>query len=78
QIEDSGPGIEHDKLDTIFDPFVTTKGNGQGLGLGLSVVKDIVRDHHGKLTVARSDLGGANFQITLPRWPGSQGDANDT
>ncbi len=78
QIEDSGPGIEHDKLDTIFDPFVTTKGNGQGLGLGLSVVKDIVRDHHGQLTVARSDLGGANFQITLPRWPGSQGDANDT
>jgi len=63
-ISDSGPGIAPDVKDKIFDPYFTTKSDGTGIGLSLS--HRIVTDHSGSLTVADSDLGGAEFRIEIP------------
>jgi len=67
-VRDSGPGIPHDLHKKVFEPFMTTKKKNKGLGLGLSVVKDIIKDHHGTLTLDSSPLGGAQFNITLTAW----------
>ncbi|MGD9108884.1 MAG: ATP-binding protein [Gammaproteobacteria bacterium] len=66
-IEDTGCGIEPDKLDKIFDAFYTTKPKGIGTGLGLSIVKHIVAtEHHGSIK-CESELGkGTKFIIELP------------
>jgi signal transduction histidine kinase len=63
-VEDSGPGIDQDKLHSIFTPFVTTKGRGKGLGL--AICRMIAEYHGGKLTVSSDHKGGASFQFTLP------------
>jgi signal transduction histidine kinase len=63
-ISDSGPGIAPDVKDKIFDPYFTTKSDGTGIGLSLS--HRIVTDHGGLLTVADSELGGAEFRIEIP------------
>ena len=64
-IEDSGPGIPSENLDKIFDPFFTTKAPGEGTGLGLGIVKNIVQKHNGFMTVA-SQPGQTRFAIYLP------------
>jgi signal transduction histidine kinase len=63
-VEDSGQGIDADKMDRIFHPFVTTKP--ARLGLGLAVCKTIVESHGGALAVASNPNKGARFEITLP------------
>ena len=63
-IEDTGEGIPADKLETIFDPFVTTKSNG--LGLGLSIVYRIVREHDGEIHVSSKHGAGTRFILTIP------------
>jgi len=63
-ISDSGPGIAPEVKDKIFDPYFTTKSDGTGIGLSLS--HRIVTDHGGSLTVADSNLGGAEFRIEIP------------
>ena len=64
-LQDTGPGIDPNKLTSIFDPFVTTKATGTGLGL--AICKMIIEQHGGKL-VASTDThyGGARFEITIP------------
>jgi signal transduction histidine kinase len=66
-VHDSGPGVADDVRDRIFEPFVTTKPPGEGTGLGLSVVKDIVADHGGFVEVSSGARGGSVFTIYLPR-----------
>lgn len=66
-VHDSGPGVADDIRDRIFEPFFTTKPPGEGTGLGLSVVKDIVEDHGGFVEVVTSAVGGSVFTIYLPR-----------
>ncbi|TMQ21976.1 MAG: PAS domain S-box protein [Deltaproteobacteria bacterium] len=66
EVADSGPGIPDEDRDRIFEPFFTTKSDGKGTGLGLPIVRNIVDQHHGEISVARSDLGGAAFRVILP------------
>ncbi len=65
-IADTGPGIPNEDLPNIFEPFFTTKPTGKGTGLGLMVVKDIIKEHAGSISVD-SKLGqGTTFSILLP------------
>lgn len=66
-ITDNGPGISDDVIDRIFDPFVTTKPVGKGLGLGLSISYGIVQDFHGRLRASNRPEGGAELVVELPR-----------
>ena len=63
-VTDVGPGIPPDRLEHIFEPFVTTKP--QGLGLGLSICRSIVTAHGGRIEAESSPEGGASFRISLP------------
>jgi CheY-like chemotaxis protein len=65
-VEDSGPGIEQENMDKVFDAFFTTKEAGKGTGLGLSLALETIRSHGGSITV-RSDPGsGTHFTVELP------------
>jgi two-component system sensor kinase FixL len=64
EVEDTGPGISHEIADQLFQPFVTTKAGG--MGIGLSISKRIIESHGGDLTVRRNNAGGATFTFTLP------------
>jgi two-component system, LuxR family, sensor kinase FixL len=64
-ISDRGHGIATDDLERVFDAFFTTKPSG--LGLGLAICQQIVRDHGGRLWAAHNNSGpGASFHLTLP------------
>jgi PAS domain S-box-containing protein len=63
-VVDSGRGIAADRCDAIFDPFVTTKRHG--LGLGLSISRSIISGHGGRLWAAPAPGAGAAFTFTLP------------
>lgn len=66
QVRDDGAGIPAEILPRIFEPFVTTKETGQGVGLGLAVSHSIVEAHRGKISV-QSEVGrGTTFTVTLP------------
>ena len=63
-VADCGPGIAPDDAEHIFDPFYSTKGGG--LGVGLSISRDIVEAHGGRLSLAPNEGGGCVFKFTLP------------
>jgi PAS domain S-box-containing protein len=63
-VEDSGPGINPRGLDSIFDPFITTKPDG--MGLGLAICRMIVERHDGKLCALSDGKNGARFELVLP------------
>jgi signal transduction histidine kinase len=63
-VEDSGPGIDSEKLESIFDTFVTTKPHG--MGLGLPICRFIISRHEGQLSVRADNKSGALFQFALP------------
>ena len=63
-VEDSGPGIDSEKLDSIFDAFVTTKPHG--MGLGLAICRMIISRHEGQLSASADNKPGALFRFTLP------------
>ncbi|HEY7306712.1 MAG TPA: ATP-binding protein [Bryobacteraceae bacterium] len=64
-ITDHGPGIQKEHLETIFNPFFTTKS--QGIGLGLPIVSKIVDEHHGRINVFSEVGKGTTFEIALPK-----------
>ncbi|TGS09647.1 GHKL domain-containing protein [Mesorhizobium sp. M2E.F.Ca.ET.209.01.1.1] len=66
-VEDSGPGIDQEEIARIFDPFVTTKASG--IGLGLAVCKKIVEQHGGHLLASSERGRGARFEVVLPTLP---------
>jgi signal transduction histidine kinase len=61
---DAGPGIGHDKLKEVFEPFFSTKP--QGMGMGLSIARTIVEAHGGQIVAENQASGGAVFRVTLP------------
>src|SRR5271169_588787 len=66
QVRDDGAGIAPDVLPQIFEPFLTTKESGHGVGLGLAISRGIVERHGGRIEV-QSELGrGTTFTVTLP------------
>jgi signal transduction histidine kinase len=64
-VEDSGPGIAPDVREKLFEPFTSSKGEG-GMGMGLYMARLIVESHHGSISVASGERGGARFQVLLP------------
>jgi len=63
-VSDRGPGIPESQLERVFEPFVTTKA--RGMGLGLSVCRTIVTAHEGRLWVVNNADRGATFHFTIP------------
>jgi two-component system, OmpR family, sensor histidine kinase KdpD len=67
-VSDDGPGVPHGQEEAIFEKF--TRGEREsaksGVGLGLAICRAIVEAHGGKITVGRSDMGGAAFIVALP------------
>lgn len=63
-VRDNGHGIAD--LDTLFEPFYTTKKPGEGVGLGLAISSGIVNDLGGRLTARNGESGGAVFEVQLP------------
>jgi signal transduction histidine kinase len=61
---DTGPGIGHDKLKQVFEPFFSTKS--QGMGMGLSIARTIVETHNGLIWTENKIGGGAAFRFRLP------------
>ncbi len=66
-VGDTGHGIPKDELPKIFEPFYTTKEFGKGTSLGLTVVKGIIEEHHGTITVDSEEGRGTRFTIVLPK-----------
>ena len=66
-VEDSGPGISPNRLNGIFDAFVTTKSHGTGLGL--AICRTIIERHRGRLFAQSDGKNGAKFQFILPIEP---------
>jgi signal transduction histidine kinase len=64
EVKDNGRGIAPDHLPNIFRPFYTTKGDGTGLGLSLA--RRIVEDHHGRIDVTSTVGQGTTFAVVLP------------
>ena len=66
-ISDSGPGLSPAVIEHLFEPFFTTKPVGEGLGLGLTISRDILRDFSGDLRAKTTQIQGACFIVSLPK-----------
>ncbi len=65
-VTDTGIGLNGQSMDDLAEPFFTTQASGDGLGLGLAISTEIIRDHHGSLHILPNSQG-ATFKLTLPR-----------
>jgi len=75
---DNGPGIEPEILPRIFEPFVTSRLDARGTGLGLAVAEGIVDQHGGGIVARNGEHGGAEFEVTLPcTGPAGDGDGGN-
>jgi two-component system, NtrC family, sensor kinase len=75
RVRDNGPGIPEDLQQRIFEPFFSTKEDGQGTGLGLAIASGIVEQHDGAIAVTSAPGKGSEFHIRLPlaRVPSTEG-----
>lgn len=67
EVRDAGPGVPPERREGIFEPFYSTKAAQNGMGLGLSIVKEIVIEMGGTVAVGEAPEGGACFRVALPR-----------
>lgn len=65
-ISDTGKGIPEEHLDKIFDPFFSTRAEGEGIGLGLSISYMIVQNHGGRIEVDSAPGAGSTFKVLFP------------
>ena len=65
-VADDGPGIPSERLSRVFDPFFTTSEPGHGVGLGLFIVQEIVREHDGCLAITSRPGGGTQVILLFP------------
>jgi PAS domain S-box-containing protein len=65
-VSDTGHGMDAATLSRIFEPFFTTKPSSEGTGLGLSVVRSIIADHHGAVRASSEPGKGASFEVLIP------------
>ena len=63
-VTDNGPGVDKDLADRLFEPLLTSKQ--QGLGLGLSICASIVEAHHGRIWLETTAPGMTEFRVSLP------------
>ena len=77
RVSDTGPGVRADILPRLFEPFITSKPAGAGLGLGLMISAHIVREFGGSLRACQMDDAGACFEIELPRAKTQEIEVND-
>jgi two-component system, NtrC family, sensor kinase len=69
EVRDNGPGIPPELEPRIFEPFITSKGEKGGTGLGLFVVQTIIEEHQGRISLVPHEGPGAWFRIILPKPP---------
>ena len=65
-LQDTGTGLRGADLSDLQEPFVTTRSSGQGMGLGLAISGEILREHGGQMSARDLPEGGAEFRVTLP------------
>ncbi|MCK9230169.1 MAG: PAS domain S-box protein [Syntrophales bacterium] len=65
-VSDTGTGIEKKNIRKIFEPFYTTRSQGKGMGLGLSISHAIIQQHNGSIWAENNEWGGSTFIIQLP------------
>jgi signal transduction histidine kinase len=70
-VEDDGPGIAPEIRGRVFDPYVTTRKMGEGMGLGLAISKKILLDHGGDLELLETAAAGTVFRLILPHREGN-------
>ncbi|MFT5423099.1 MAG: signal transduction histidine kinase [Phycisphaerales bacterium] len=77
-VTDTGPGIDPEILPSLFEPFVSTRLDARGTGLGLAVAEGIVREHGGTVIARnRPDRAGAIFEVMLPQEAATLGDQRE-
>lgn len=70
EVEDQGPGVEEDKLSSIFDPFVRVMSplSGKGYGLGLAITRKVMVAHDGKVEARNATPHGLIISLQVPHW----------
>jgi two-component system NtrC family sensor kinase len=66
EVADDGPGIPVHLRDRVFEPFFTSRHDGSGTGLGLTLCREILHDHDGEIRIARRGPPGATLSVSLP------------
>ena len=72
-VSDNGCGVSSEQLSQIFDPFYTTKPRGQGTGLGLYIVRQILGDHDGDISLKSEPGQGTQVTIFIPAAASNKG-----
>lgn len=77
QIADTGTGMDSEVLDQVFQPFFSTKPEGEGTGLGMATAQSVVREHGGDIDIQSSQAQGSRVTVYLPAAEPSQPDARE-